>query len=546
MIAPKRRAAVNGSTGERRKLGRGRSAVVYADRDEAGGPCALKVFIGDTLSNAMLAVLTGAPNPYRWCEDAIAAAVARRAVLQRLLIYWFDEAIRLPRGPVARWDDRHQAHAIRMELVDGAHAALMFAGRTQRVQQLHELVRHVMRPLQEKLIESGFDGMAWQAGLGNPVAAGNFMRHRDGRWVWIDCESGIPAILPLNALRLFTFYLPRSFRHGRLLFDDVDCDKLGTYLAEHDAALREALGAEEVTALLRDVDELDGAQARWKSLSRLERSVGYFHTTGRIDDEQAARAIAHPLSWYTRLFGYSARKLVVSGTRRAYRLVQKIAGLNWGLLAVNALRFLTSQHHRDLVAHRFVRRRIVAWHRRKFISSAEARGLRKQLDADASGSYISDFGVHLAVKPFVKLLQWWLLPMLFFTGVIGPLTFGLGILLGGMIVRTLYTLLRIAQAFALRRPRPWLALAVGLLPVIGNAAFPAQLMWSSSGRSGRLARFVLFDLFAQFGRSIPIWGGRDTLTEHWFNRLPLRLTWVRRLRARRVPPSLAATQPEAS
>ncbi len=532
---------MNGSTGERRQLGRGRSAVVYADRDEAGDPCAQKVFIGDTLSNAMLAVLTGAPNPYRWCKDAIDTAVARRAVLQRLLTFWFGDALRLPRGASARWDEAHRAHAIRMEMIDGAHAALMFAGRTQRVQQLAELTRRVMRPLQRKLIDSGFDGMVWQAGLGNPVAAGNFMRHRDGRWVWIDCESGIPAILPLNVLRLLTFYLPRSFRHRRLLFDDVDCDKLRVYLAEHDSALRGSLGEHEVIALWRDVDQLERAQTGWKSLSRLERSVGYFHATGKLTDEQAARAKAHPLRWYARLFGYSARKLVVSGSRRAYRLVQKIAGLNWGLLAMNLLRFMTSQHHRDLVAHRFVRRRIVAWHRRRFISSAEARGLRKQLDADPSGSYISDFGVHLAVKPFVKLVQWWLLPMLFLTGVIGPLTLGLGIVLGGMVVRTAYTLLRIAQAFALRRPRPWLALAVGLLPVIGNAAFPAQLAWSSSGRSGRLARFVLFDLFAQFGRSIPVWGGRDTLTEHWFNRLPLRLTWLRRLRARRVAPAAPGT-----
>jgi len=43
-----------------------------------------------------------------------------------------------------------------------------------------------MKPLQKRLIESGFDGLVWQAGKGNPVALNNFLLDNKRNWVWID------------------------------------------------------------------------------------------------------------------------------------------------------------------------------------------------------------------------------------------------------------------------------------------------------------------------------------------------------------------------
>ncbi|MDX1683546.1 MAG: hypothetical protein R3336_10520, partial [Phycisphaeraceae bacterium] len=65
----------------------------------------------------------------------------------------------------------------------------------------------------------------------------------------------------------------------------------------------------------------------------------------------------------------------------------------------------------------------------------------------------------------------------------------------------------------------------------GNAAYPLQLLWSS-GPSGRaVGRFIVIDLVTSIGTAMPIWGGRDTLTEHFFNRLAIRLVqFVTRLR----------------
>ena len=45
-------------------------------------------------------------------------------------------------------------------------------------------------------------------------------------WVWIDMESGVPALFPLSPLALFRFYLPRALRYGRPMFDDIDIPRL--------------------------------------------------------------------------------------------------------------------------------------------------------------------------------------------------------------------------------------------------------------------------------------------------------------------------------
>jgi hypothetical protein len=99
-------------------------------------------------------------------------------------------------------------------------------------------------------------------------------------------------------------------------------------------------------------------------------------------------------------------------------------------------------------------------------------------------------------------------------------TLGVGLLMGGSIVRTLYTLARAAQATLTGHERPWIALGVGTLPVLGNLAYPIQIAWTGAGREEPLAQFILSDGCAVLGGKLPIWGGRDPLTEHATNHLP--------------------------
>ena len=63
----------------------------------------------------------------------------------------------------------------------------------------------------------------------------------------------------------------------------------------------------------------------------------------------------------------------------------------------------------------------------------------------------------------------------------------------------------------------------GFFPVVGNLAYPLQILYSSSGNADLSARFILYDGFCRVGQHLPVWGGRDTLTEHVLNRLPHRL-----------------------
>ena len=64
------------------------------------------------------------------------------------------------------------------------------------------------------------------------------------------------------------------------------------------------------------------------------------------------------------------------------------------------------------------------------------------------------------------------------------------------------------------------ALFVGVLPIIGNVAYPLQILYCGTERDHELARFVFYDTFSRLGQKLPIWGGPDTLTEHLANRLP--------------------------
>ena len=44
-------------------------------------------------------------------------------------------------------------------------------------------------------------------------------------------------------------------------------------------------------------------------------------------------------------------------------------------------------------------------------------------------------------------------------------------------------------------------------------------MWNGAEREGKLAGFIVYDTLTQVGERVPIWGGRDTATEHFFNKM---------------------------
>lgn len=497
------------------RIGQGRSGVVYRTTDGAGRDVARKVFGGDSLSTLVHYIFGGAPNPYRWSMSAVQCALSRRRILHRLLPLWFGDRLRVAQAYDFGYNEQHEAWHLDTQFVGGSHLALHHPYRTDRAGQLRDVIHDILRPLQNHLLEAGFDGLVWQAGRGNPVALNNFLRD-DGGYVWIDLESGVPALAPINPIELLRFYLPKSFQHGRPLFDDVDLVRLRAYLA----AQRGRFSADEFEQLQQDVDRLSDDQRRWKSMARHMRSICYRLGRGQISAGQADYYATRRLRWYAREGG----RAVASAGHRTVKLVARfgrfLAGIEWRRIAADVWGLLSSQKFRVAKVRKYIASRIDAWQQRGQLDAEHADDLRLRLQSAESSRYLIDFGAHIAVKPFVKTLQWWVAPVLLATGVLDPVIAGVLIAVGGAVVRTIYTLCRCIQNAVKRREVPYLALFVGMMPVIGNLAFPLQIIFTSAHEHARVAQFLVYDTLTRIGRAVPIWGGADTLTEHLFNHLP--------------------------
>ena len=469
---------------DRRRIGRGRSGEVFLDTSTYPLPAAAKAFTGDRLADLVHLILGGAPNPYRWCEDAVWAAFWRRRIVADLVRYWLPDQLEVAEPLGVVWNSELRAWELHARFAEAYATALHHPFSATRDGEQRALQNEVMQPLQRHLREAGFDGLLWQAGLGNPVAANNFLvneRRRHGRtepgprWTWIDLESGVPALFPLDPRPLLAFYVPRSSRHRRPLFDDVDLAQLERYLERHRADLAERLGAEAPERLQRAATHLARHQERWHARGRTRAGVEAALALGTIDPQQADHYLRHPARWQL----HQARELARTGVGAFAALPaavwRRVRRLLTPWLARSAVRFVLSQSHRSRVARLYVLGRIRHWRRRRQITPLEAGWLRRVARRDDQAAYLSDLAVHLAIKPLYKGGAVLGLPLLAQAGMIPLWGVALGLLLAGPTCRSLYTAARVVQNRLHSRPAPWAALAVGLLPIVGTAAFPVQI-----------------------------------------------------------------------
>ncbi len=529
--APKHAAEPSAEPVSERLLGQGRSGAVYLGCDAQQRPIARKVFASSGLTKWVQVLFLGAPNPYAWNRHAARCAFLRRRILAQLVPFWSAERMSIAAATDLVWNAPQGSFELQAEFIDGRPAPLHHPLRNRGSGIVRKLWNELMPELAHMLEQSGFDGLTWQAGRGNPVALNNFLfnPHVEGppKWVWIDLESGVPALFPLDVRTLWRYYLPRSRSYGRPLFDDVNCWRLQSWLLRNRERLLQSFAQRELRQLSQWTAELADEQAHWKRGGRFGAAIQYRLAKGDLDASQAQYYSAHRTRFALREFrrlcksGLQHLRLLPGKLQRRWQRLELLAGLK------GALNFVRSSLYRKLLARRAVAARIRRWEERAQVSPMEAEILAGHLE-DESSSYLTDFGVHLAIKPPLYAVEWWLAPGLAALGVINPAMLPLIWAAAGPITRTLYTGGRLLQSLATGRERPWIALIVGTLPVIGNLAYPVQLVYSSTGSHQVLAQFILYDGFAWIGRKVPIFGGADTLLEHAFNRLPDHLVGLRK------------------
>ncbi|MCX7594341.1 MAG: hypothetical protein N2235_11360 [Fischerella sp.] len=517
-------------------LGAGRSGQVFLVASQ-GGLIARKIFYTDKIAGMIHYFLSGSPNPYIWNEDAIKCAFYRRKILSTLVQFWFGDKLRVAEAIATCWNQEFKAYQIDTEFISGRHVALRQPFSCEQIRELPALVSEIMLPLQEKLIEAGLDGLVWQAGKGTPTALNNFLLANDtpGNYVfvWIDLESGVPALFPLNTLALFSFYLPKSIKYGRPLFDDVNTSKLKQYINSYRLELEENFGSEKYEEILEYIFKLQHHQKKWKSMRRVDRSIQYQLKKGAIDEQQAQWYSEHPLVWYGRelmkIIGQFAYKFFME---LPIAIVNKLVKIPYVQIFYQFWKFLSSHCYRSSLARRYIANRIKSWQDRKQLKNEESESLLEYLEQDNSSDYLNDFGVHLGIKIFIKAIEYLLVPLLYLVGLIDEFIFITWLILGGPIYRTIYTSWRILQAAIARQEIPWIAFFVGLFPTFGILAYPCQIIYLAQGRKKKIAQFIVYDFFTRIGEKIPAWGGEDTQTEHFFNLFADRIADYRKNRTK--------------
>ena len=515
-------------------LGKGRSAKVFLEESPEGNRAVKAFYDGGILAKAANYLLQGAPNPYMWDEDAVWTSFYRRKVLSDLVEFWFENRLKAANSISIGWNGESRAFELTTEFVDGRTASLHSPFSHGREHELGDLVNSIMCPLQKNLADSGFDGLAWQAGKGNPAAIGNFLLESNtGKWAWIDLESGIPAFVPIS-LDFFTYYLPKAMNEGKFLFDDVDVGRLREYATRNVDGLMEKIGSERYIKLIRNINNLEDTQKKWKSKRRAHRSIECHLKKGNISSGDATWYRKHVLAWYAREAVRLTEKSIEKGLEAALGTVNYIFSRDFidsiGKNVKHLSLLIGLPSYRTEYALNFFKGRVNNWAARKQISQEEAHELLESLKNDSISSYLADFGLLMSLKPIIKTSQAIALPALYNSDYANAIGVSIAIF-AGSIIRAAYVTGRMAYSIAAGKEKPWAAFLIGILPIAGNYGYPIQIMQSGMKQNGKAGQFIAYDIPTIIGGKVPIVGGHDSKLEHFLNNLPTRAAslWNRKI-----------------
>ena len=501
-------------------LGSGRSAVVYkCVRD--GQEVARKIFCGTDLTNLILNLFYGAPVDYKWCEPAIKAAYFRRKVLKDLTRFWFGGNFTIANSVATGINSESNEQYLDTEFIEGRVAALYNPFSENGLTEFKELKYKIFPELQERLMESGMDGTVWQAGYGQPCAIPNFLYSAREKWVWIDAESGVPAIVSYNLKKLLFYYIPKAFKFRRVMFDSLDCGKFSNYLKDNEKDLRESLG-DEYREFSENCEALIVSSTAWQGMSRNDKSRGYYKFSGRITDEQDKYYAKHKILWLIffirSFFRYDFPGIFRHLIRKSMRFCAK---LNPVKILTFCVLSLCSGSYRVKIAHKHIESKIDSWHRKKRLTNEQAETLHNELDDNSARKYLSDFGVFILFKPLGYIIRL-IVAVMLTKGLIDGATAAFIITFISIILRTVYSLYRCLEEMFSRKEIPWIALLISPLPMIGTLAHPCQMLHSA--RKGHsISQFTIYEVLSTIAAKIPIFGGYDSEIEYQLNRVGFKL-----------------------
>ena len=246
-----------------RRIGNGRAAralLVEADLPEGKELIVEKHFDPPALTRAVYSLFFLSPFPYGHNRDAILACLYRRRVADAFLraAGEHDSPI-APALYVRRCEGNHWV--LGTQFVKGRPVAppapRMGPELGGQPAEMRDLLA-TMKRMERILVDSGLVGTGWQMATETMVATANFIRNEDGRFVSVDIESGIPAVVSPR-------YMVRALLRGMFpFFDDCDPKRLRHTLNEREALLRDVLGHEGFADLERDVEALIAHSIAWK------------------------------------------------------------------------------------------------------------------------------------------------------------------------------------------------------------------------------------------------------------------------------------------
>jgi hypothetical protein len=254
-----------------RTLGHGRAA--QAELVEAVMPdgqvvtCVEKVFAPGLLTRTIYRLSFQSPFAYQSNRDAILACFYRRRVAAAVLAGSdIDASIASPL--YVRFDQSTRSWVLAAEWIDGrgitpapADASRIrrwvSASKTPGTRGEIDVLVETMSRLEAMFADSGLVGSGWQVAPRALVSTANLLRTGQ-RYTIIDLESGIPAVLVPK-------YLLAGVRHGSLPpFDDLDANRLRSWIEQNERLLTFRLGPEKLAQLHHDSEKLIEHSSRWK------------------------------------------------------------------------------------------------------------------------------------------------------------------------------------------------------------------------------------------------------------------------------------------